>query len=92
MKNFIDCAWLIKHFTDDDLIIIDCRFDLFDADYGRAAYEKSHIKNAFYLDINEDLSGPKLEHGGARPLPKQDLFIKKLEDMGVSNDSNHYLL
>ncbi|WFD09429.1 rhodanese-like domain-containing protein [Tepidibacter hydrothermalis] len=51
MKNFVDCTWLEKHMDDEGLFIIDCRFDLFDAFYGRMSYDKGHIKNAFYLEI-----------------------------------------
>lgn len=87
MKNFVDCTWLGKHMDDAGLFIIDCRFDLFDALYGRTAYDKSHIKNAFYLDVNEDLAGPQKSHGGARPVPKLSTLAKKLEGMGLRMDS-----
>ncbi|WFD09949.1 sulfurtransferase [Tepidibacter hydrothermalis] len=87
MRNFVDCAWVEKHMDDEELFIIDCRFGLFDASYGKGAYAKGHIKNAFYLDINEDLSGAQKAHGGARPVPELSILGKKLEKMGLRMDS-----
>ncbi len=87
MENFVNVSWLFKHLDDKNVIVLDCRFDLFDPSYGKVAYEENHIKNAFYLDMNEDLSAEKKEHGGSRPVPDLDIFKKKLENIGISNDS-----
>lgn len=87
MKNFVDCIWLKNHLKDEDIFIIDCRFDLFDASYGRKAYNENHIKNAFYFDINEDFAGEKKVHGGSRPVPEFSILGKKLEDIGIKMDS-----
>lgn len=87
MKNFVDCNWLEKHLDDKGIFIIDCRFDLFDISYGKAAYGKNHIKNAFYFDINEDFAGKKKAHGGARPVPELSDLGKKFELIGVKMDS-----
>ena len=87
MKTFVDSIWLHNHINDDDVFIIDCRFDLYDASYGRKAYDERHIINAFYLDINEDFSGKKEAHGGARPVPDFSILGKKLEEIGISMDS-----
>ncbi|CAH2212478.1 sulfurtransferase [Tepidibacter aestuarii] len=48
-------------------------------------YEEDHIKNAFYLDMNNDLSGERKKHGGFRPIPDLNLFKEKLENIGVNN-------
>ncbi|MBN2899793.1 MAG: sulfurtransferase [Clostridia bacterium] len=87
MKNFIDCNWLNSHLEDAHLFVVDCRFDLFDPSYGKKAYSKGHIKDAYYLDINEDLSGPQKRHGGARPMPDIPELVKKLESLGITTDA-----
>lgn len=87
MKNFIDCDWLSKHINDPSVVIIDCRFDLFDASYGQKAYKENHIEGAYYLDINKDLSGKADIHGGARPLPSLEALTAKLETFGLQDNS-----
>ncbi|MCX7883985.1 MAG: sulfurtransferase [Caloramator sp.] len=87
MKNFISCEELFNNINDNDLFIIDCRLDLFDASYGKKAYEKLHIKNAYYLDINEDFCGRKQIHGGARPVAESDILGKKLSGLGIRMNS-----
>jgi thiosulfate/3-mercaptopyruvate sulfurtransferase len=87
MKNFVDCTWLNDHLEDADVFVIDCRFDLFDASYGKAAYGRGHIKNAYYFDIDTDFSGEKKIHGGARPVPDLAVLGQKLEAIGVTMDS-----
>lgn len=87
MKNFVDCAWLDKHREEDNVFIIDCRFDLFDAAYGKAAYDRGHIKGAYYFDLNEDFAGKAKTHGGARPVPELAVLAKKLEAIGVNTAS-----
>lgn len=88
MKNFVDCHWLKKHLNDSKLFVIDCRFDLFDPVYGRNAYDTHHIKRAHFFDINQDLSGPKSIHGGARPLPQKVPLLKRLEAIGLTLDAS----
>lgn len=85
MSNFITAKWLYQHIN--DVIIVDCRSDLFDRDYGRILYEAGHIINAFFLDVKKDLAGDAKEHGGRSPLPDLDTLKNKLENIGISNDS-----
>lgn len=87
LENFVSVEWLNKHLYDDDVIVLDCRFDLFDEKYGKKAYEEAHIKNAFYMDVNNDLSGAIKEHGGYRPIPDIYTFKEKLENIGINNHS-----
>ncbi|TCO75195.1 sulfurtransferase [Marinisporobacter balticus] len=87
MKNFINTKCLFENLEKDHIVIVDCRFDLFDPEYGRSVYEAAHVEHAFYLDMNTDLSGEKKEHGGSRPLSDLDVFRKKLEHMGIDNDT-----
>src|SRR5690554_3883162 len=84
MKNFKGRDFLLAQ---DDLILIDVRYDMSNKCYGKEAYEKSHAKGAGYLDLDMDLAGPVKEHGGRHPLPDQDAFQEKLRALGIHDDS-----
>jgi len=65
------------------LVIIDTRFSLPDPSLGRTQYQSGHIPDAYYLDLNQDLSGPMRAHGGRHPLPNWPTFIDKLNTLGI---------
>jgi len=56
-----------KHVGDPDWVVIDCRADLVDKDFGRRAYDTAHLPGAFFLDLETELSGPRTRH--QRPPP-----------------------
>lgn len=87
MKNFTHINWLKDNLDREDLFIFDCRFNLGDLEYGRKVYDISHIKNAYFIDLEKDLSLKPSEHGGRHPLPSIEKFVKKLEEYGLSNES-----
>ena len=86
MKNFIDVDQLKENFK--DIILLDVRFDLHNPEYGEKVYNEKHINGSFFIDLNKDLAGEKKEHGGSRPLPEINEFIKKIEKLGITNDSS----
>lgn len=67
--------------------IFDCRFDLRNPTFGRQAYADGHLPNAFFLDLEEDLSGPCTGRNGRHPLPDPQLLADKLGALGVSSDT-----
>ncbi|AXU78998.1 TPA: sulfurtransferase [Clostridioides difficile] len=88
MKNIISAKELISKLEkNDNLVVIDCRFDLINRTYGIDSYKKGHIKGSFILDIDKDLSSPTKEHGGKNPLQDPLILKEKLEKMGVDNDT-----
>lgn len=88
MKNTISAKeLLLKLDNEDNLVIIDCRFDLIDRDYGIKAYKKGHIKGSFLLDIDKDLSSSVQKHGGKNPLQDPSILKEKLEKMGIDNNT-----
>lgn len=88
MKNIISAKELISKLEqNDNLVIIDCRFDLINRTYGIDSYKKGHIKGSFILDIDKDLSSPTKEHGGKNPLQDPFILKEKLEKMGIDNDT-----
>jgi thiosulfate/3-mercaptopyruvate sulfurtransferase len=68
-------------------MVFDCRFDLADPAAGARDYAAGHIPGAFYLHLDNDLSGPRGEHGGRHPLPAPAQFAATLARYGVGPDS-----
>jgi thiosulfate/3-mercaptopyruvate sulfurtransferase len=87
MKNLVTSKWLAENLNREDIVIIDCRFELGDPAYGRSLYEKSHIKNAVFVDLEKDLTGKVMKHGGRHPLPDMNEFKKTMETLGVGDSS-----
>ena len=56
----------------------------------RENYQKKHLPNAFYLDLNDDLAKPTKNPaaGGRHPLPDVVIFEKSLEKIGLSKDAH----
>jgi len=70
------------------LVILDCRFALEDPDYGQRSYALGHIEGASFADLERDLSGPVVKGvTGRHPLPTPHHLIQRLQDWGISNDS-----
>lgn len=86
MINIVTCDWLKDKKREEDIVIVDVRFQLQDPDAGRTAYLEGHIPGAVYLDLNKDLSAKPQKHGGSHPLPDVDTFSAKLRHIGVSQD------
>ncbi|WP_414530612.1 sulfurtransferase [Nodularia chucula] len=81
-------TWLFEHLHDPQVVIIDCRFSLADPQLGKQQYQTSHIPNAHYLDLNQDLSSPVGKHGGRHPLPDVNQLAEKLSAMGVDSQQS----
>lgn len=87
MKNLVDIKYLEKNFN--DLIIIDARNNFLSKGEGKKIYDENHILGSFHIDLHEDMVGTIKEHGGRDPFPDDiKIFVKKLEDFGITNDSN----
>lgn len=64
-------------------------FDVRTGPNAKEEYQKKHLKNAVFVDLNDDLAeidDPK--DGGRHPLPKFGDFIKTLERLGIDKDSD----
>jgi thiosulfate/3-mercaptopyruvate sulfurtransferase len=78
---------LAAHLNDDDLCMVDCRFDLSAPEAGQRAWQQSRIPGAVYADLESDLSGTVSETTGRHPLPAVDDFIAWLERNGIDRDT-----
>lgn len=71
----------------DDVVIVDCRFDLLNPEAGRRAWESGHIPGAFYADLDRDLAGAVTAQSGRHPLPDPADFGALLGSWGVTPDT-----
>jgi len=68
-------------------VIIDCSFDLTNPAAGREIYQQGHLPGAFYLHLDNELSGPKTGVNGRHPLPDAELLVNRLRALGVDDDT-----
>ncbi len=87
MKNqspIIEVAELLTISQNPNLRVFDVRTGL----TAKVDYQKKHLQNAAFVDLNSDLAeidNPK--NGGRHPLPKFENFIKTLGRLGINKDS-----
>lgn len=65
-----------------DCIVVDCRFNLVDAQAGYQSYLTSHIPYAVYANLDKDLSSPVTPVSGRHPLPDAERFAQFLSRCG----------
>ena len=75
---------LARHLDDPQWIVFDTRHDMGDVEKGRRAYAAGHIPGAYFLHVDEDLSGAKTGKNGRHPLPDLETFAAKLNARGVT--------
>ncbi len=88
LAQLITADQLAARLQDPSLRILDCRYALDDREYGQHSHANGHIPGASHVDLERDLSG-KIIAGetGRHPLPLPADMIARLEEVGVSNDS-----
>lgn len=79
----VDAATLARHLDDPQWIVFDTRHDLSAPEKGRAEYAAGHVPGAYFLGIDDDLSGPKTGTNGRHPLPDLQAFAAKINRCGV---------
>jgi thiosulfate/3-mercaptopyruvate sulfurtransferase len=89
--TLISASELTQHIADNNWIILDCRHDLANADAGRDAFAAGHIPTAQFVQLDDDLSGSKVNVDGVfcgrHPLPDRATFIAKLRAWGINDNS-----
>ncbi len=71
----------------EELVIVDCRYDLSNPDAGKKDYQENHIPSAVYADVHDDLSGPPLTDSGRHPLPSPDALNQLFSRLGITHHS-----
>ena len=67
-----------------DLLVVDCRFDLADPARGRAQYDQGHVPGATYAHLEADLSAPRGPATGRHPLPARAEFANWASRRGIT--------
>ncbi|MES2184096.1 MAG: sulfurtransferase [Pseudomonadota bacterium] len=67
-------------------VILDCGFDLSDAEAGRQAYMGAHLPGARYVHLESDLSAGKTGRNGRHPLPSREDFAARMAALGVGDE------
>ncbi|AZN36281.1 sulfurtransferase [Iodobacter ciconiae] len=67
------------------VLLIDCRHDLANPQAGRVAYAEGHLPGAYFLHLDDDLSGLKTGVNGRHPLPDPQVLADRLASFGVSH-------
>ena len=86
-KLLVATQELAEHLDDPQWVVFDTRHDLMDAEKGRRAYAAGHIPGAYFLHVDEDLSGTKTGKNGRHPLPEIADFAARMNERGVSPDT-----
>lgn len=86
-STLIGAHELAHRIGNPDWRIFDCRHDLANPDFGRAAYARGHLPGAIFLHLDEDLSGPTTGSNGRHPLPDPVALARRLAQCGVGNDT-----
>ncbi|MEC5157592.1 sulfurtransferase [Chryseobacterium sp. MP_3.2] len=76
----------LQDLNNENLVIID-------AGSGDAAfenYQKEHLENALYVDLNKDLADipENAKNGGRHPLPSLEKFAALLQRLGIAENSH----
>jgi len=89
--TLIDANTLSQHLSDPQWVILDCRHDLMNPDFGRNAFAEGHIQGAQFANIDTDLSGPKVGADGVfrgrHPLPDRAALLETLRRWGINDGS-----
>jgi thiosulfate/3-mercaptopyruvate sulfurtransferase len=65
-------------------VVVDCRYDLRNADWGREQYLASHVPGAVYASLSHDLAGPVGGGTGRHPLPSPSAMEATFGRLGIA--------
>ncbi len=82
----IDIQKLLGIYQNSEVLI----FDASGSARARENYESGHLKGAYFVNVNKQLSDIKADFkdGGRHPLPSVDTFAETLSELGISPDSH----
>jgi thiosulfate/3-mercaptopyruvate sulfurtransferase len=83
----VDVDWLAEHASDPNVRIVDVRWYLGRRRGGAEAYERGHIPEAVFVDLERDLAGPSASGPGRHPIPDARTFARTLAGIGVTPSS-----
>jgi thiosulfate/3-mercaptopyruvate sulfurtransferase len=83
VSSIISTSELIENLDNKNFILLDCRSDLKDVNWGYQDYCRRHIPGSFYIDLNSQLSAPITPLTGRHPLPDPAVFIETVASFGI---------
>jgi thiosulfate/3-mercaptopyruvate sulfurtransferase len=86
-ETVITCADLLPNLHAEDWVIIDCRFDLTQPDWGLIEYKELHIPGAVYASLDTDVASPRTSTSGRHPLPESSAFLLSMSRLGIDETS-----
>jgi thiosulfate/3-mercaptopyruvate sulfurtransferase len=84
--TLIEPAELAASLADPRCVVLDCRFELAQADWGARAYASGHIPHALYAHLERDLAGAVTPESGRHPLPDVAKWSATLGRWGIDAD------
>lgn len=85
--TLVAASELAGHLGDPRCVVLDCRFDLGDANAGWQAYGLSHVPGAYYAHLDTDLSDTGRSGLGRHPLPDPQVFAAILGRWQIKPDT-----
>ena len=67
----------------EDVLVVDCEFDLADPGKGRRVHGEGHIPGARHLSLDDDLSAAPDGNNGRHPLPDREAFAARMRALGL---------
>ena len=83
----LTAAELAAETGSDELVVLDCRFDLKDPGAGRRAWEAAHIPGAHYADLDRDLADAVSPGTGRHPLPDASRLAERFSAWGIGRET-----
>jgi thiosulfate/3-mercaptopyruvate sulfurtransferase len=68
----------------DRWVVLDCRFDLADEEWGRRVYREGHVPGAQYVHLTHDMSAPLTGRNGRHPLPAAEVMAATFGRLGIT--------
>jgi thiosulfate/3-mercaptopyruvate sulfurtransferase len=87
MRNIVTTDWLRDNLLRNEIVVLDVRSELGNANYGLEAYKTDHIEGSVYVSVEELLTGKVTEHGGRHPLPDLSRFVEDMNSLGVDDET-----
>lgn len=86
MKPIIEIKELSEIISNEDLVLIDSRYK----EFSYHKFEKEHLPNAQYVNLDVDLAHIKedVREGGRHPLPEVKDFQEVIRKLGITNSSH----
>jgi len=87
-STLITTAQLSNILNSNSLVIVDCRFEITDTRSGGRKYFNSHITDAVYCHLDNDLSGSTVPgKTGRHPLPDIDMLVDRFSSWGIDDQT-----